>query len=218
MRLFPRKKTLRWLTIAAAASGFLLFRFNQETAKVEKKPVDRFTVVKVLDGDTVDLSGGDRLRLMGVDTPERGEAFHDEAVEFLRKAALGKSTTLEYGSERRDKYGRLLGYLFVDGKFVNEEILLNGLAYVYIFKEIDKKSDEMKRLILAQRSAIENRQGLWSIPRTPESFYVAQEGSFRLHRPSCRLLAEMNPDRSRRVQDRNEALATGLSPCRTCKP
>jgi micrococcal nuclease len=218
MRIFPRKKTLRWLTIATAATAFILFRFNQQTSKEDKKPVDRFTVVKVLDGDTVDFSGGDRLRLMGIDTPERGEPYHDEAVEFLSNAALGKSTSLEYGSERRDKYGRLLGYLFVDSQFVNEEILANGLAYVYIFKETDKKSNEMKRLISAQRDAIERKLGLWSIPRTPESYYVAQQGSFRLHRPSCRLLAEMNQDRSRRIQVRNEALATGLSPCRTCKP
>lgn len=217
MRLFPRKKTLRWFTIFAAAIAFLLFRFNQQTG-TDRKPTDRFTVIKVLDGDTVDLSGGDRLRLMGIDTPEKGEAFHDEAVDFLRDAALGKSTSLAYGSERRDKYGRLLGYLFVDSLFVNEAILSNGLAYVYIFKETDKRSSEMKRLITAQRTAIEKRCGLWSIPRTPESYYVAQEGSFRLHRPSCRLLSEMNPERSRRIQDRNEALATGLSPCRTCKP
>lgn len=131
----------------------------QNSADLQKYEGKQFTVVKVVDGDTLDIdipdasaSGGQegghtgpplqtftRIRLWGVDTPETKDPrlagpmfFGPEASEFATKAALGKRVTirLEKKKNSRGKYGRLLAYVQLpDGKFLNEELLNEGCAY-----------------------------------------------------------------------------------------
>lgn len=103
-----------------------------------------FTVVKVVDGDTLDIDAPDkeheytRIRLWGVDTPETAHSstgaayFGAEASTFATELALGKQVTiyLEKDSRTRDKYGRLLAYVQIpDGRFLNEVLLEEGYAY-----------------------------------------------------------------------------------------
>ena len=185
----------------------------------EPKPGDRFVVFKVLDGDTMDLKGGDRLRLLAIDTPEKDEPYYNEATELLRRLALDHPGRIEYANQRRDKYGRLLGYLYVDDTlFVNRVLIDSGLANVYLFDDNDLASGSVQELIEAQRSAIARQVGLWSLERHPEALYINKEGSFRLHRPSCRVVKNLKPGTYRTFETREEGLAEGLSPCRICKP
>ncbi len=204
--------------VLIVALAIVAFRFVEQIG-VERAPGDRFVIKRVIDGDTVELQGGDRLRLLGIDTPEMGERFHDEAMNYLKRLALGKSARIEYARERRDRYGRLLGFLYVDDTlFVNRMIIDSGLAYIYLFKDNELKDSLFRQLLDAQRDAMSKHSALWSVKHKPEEYYVTTENSLRLHRPSCPSVEHIKPGHYRTYQTREEALATGLSPCRNCKP
>jgi micrococcal nuclease len=219
---FLRKKSRRrlwtFLLIIVAAIVIVSYRLVEKVGQ-ERKPGDRFTVKRVLDGDTIELTGGDRLRLLAMDTPEKGEKYHDEAMNLLASMTLGKPVKLEYGRNRRDRYGRLLAYVYVDDTLLaNQVILDSGLAYLYLFEDNDLQKGEVKRMLESQRSAMARHVGLWSVKRTPEPYYVATERSFRLHRPNCESVQNLKPGHYRKFATREEGLAEGLSPCRNCKP
>ena len=75
--------------------------------------------------------------MLSIDTPEKGEPLYEEAGEYLRSLTLGKKARIEYAGNRRDKYGRLLGYLYIDSILVNAEIVNAGLAHLYLFKDTE---------------------------------------------------------------------------------
>ncbi len=213
------RKQVIWRTVFVLGlmAIILLIRLVEEIG-VDHQPGDRFVVVRVIDGDSVELAGGDRLRLLSIDTPEKGEPLYDEATQFLAKLVLGQSARLVYAGRRRDKYGRMLAYLYVDTLLVNKAILDNGLGYLYLFEDTELDRPETQMLLDAQRRAIAQHAGLFGLPREPEAYYVNSIGSYRFHRPSCRLLSDFDPSRHRRIATREEALREGLSPCRTCGP
>jgi endonuclease YncB( thermonuclease family) len=217
-----KRRTKRRLISAAlilAVLAFVVLIRLVEVIGPEGRPGDRFTVWKIIDGDTMELKGGDRLRLLAIDTPEKDEPFYDEATALLARLAYTRLGRIEYSNRRRDKYGRLLGYLYVDDTlFVNRVLIDSGLANVYLFDDNDLANPCVRQLIEAQRSAIERRVGLWSLPREPEPYYVNKPGSFRLHRPGCRTVRDLRPGQYRKIPTREEGLAEGLSPCRICKP
>jgi len=216
----PKRRRRLWsfIIIVVLAAVVVSYRLVERIGP-EKKPGDRFTVKRVIDGDTMELLGGDRLRLLSIDTPEKGEKLHDEAMYLLAAVAQGKAGRIEFARNRRDRYGRLLGYLYVDDTvLVNKTILDSGMAYLYLFEDTDLQRPEVKRMLQAQREAMARHAGLWSIQRSPEPYYVATERSFRLHRPSCKSAANLKPGHFRKFATREEGLAEGLSPCRNCKP
>ena len=88
------------------------------------------SVTNVVDGDTVDLSNGERVRIIGIDTPEVGEPCADVATESLRAMVSGHGVTIEGGArDDRDRYGRLLRYVMVDGATdVGRSQIDHGLA------------------------------------------------------------------------------------------
>ena len=87
------------------------------------------TVTKVVDGDTVDVSTGDVVRLIGIDTPERGQCGYREATERLVALVGGQSVSLEPGArDDIDKYGRLLRYVVVNGVDSGGVLVAEGLA------------------------------------------------------------------------------------------
>ncbi|MEK6606910.1 MAG: thermonuclease family protein [Myxococcota bacterium] len=95
-------------------------------------------VRRAVDGDTVELTGGVRVRLIGVDTPEMKDARPEvrllakRAAVFLDDLVAGKRVRLEYDRERRDRYGRTLAYVYLaDGRCVNAEIIRQGFGFAY---------------------------------------------------------------------------------------
>ena len=85
------------------------------------------TVIRVIDGDTLDTTRG-RVRLFGVDTPERGERCASEATDRLQELA-GDSVRLEDGPRQTDQFGRLLAYVYTkDGVSIDETLIREGLA------------------------------------------------------------------------------------------
>jgi hypothetical protein len=87
------------------------------------------TVVAVIDGDTIDVSDGERVRLIGIDTPEVGQCGYGDAAAVLRQLVGGRAVSLVPGaSDDRDRYGRLLRYVEANGVDVNLMMLLSGRA------------------------------------------------------------------------------------------
>jgi micrococcal nuclease len=193
------------------------FRLVEEIGQ-DRRPGDRFVVTRVIDGDTVELAGGDRLRLMAIDTPEENQPLYHEARDLLERLTLGRTAEIRYGAKRRDRYGRLLGYLYIDTLFINKVIIENGLGYLYLFRDTELNSPEMDLLISAQRRAIADKTGLFGIERVPEDHYVAGQSSFRFHRPECRSARNYHSGNSREFANRDAALREGLAPCRNCQP
>ncbi len=85
----------------------------------------------VVDGDTIDVSGMGRIRLVGVNTPERGEPGYREAKDFMKSMCLSRTVQLDIDdAKRHDKYGRVLAVVYVDGVNINRELLRRGYAEV----------------------------------------------------------------------------------------
>ncbi len=212
-----KKRKLSLLTIIIFIAVLIIIRFVEDIDK-DIPLNDRFRVTKVIDGDTFELKGGDRVRLLSIDTPEKGEQFYEEAKELLKKYTLNKQVELTYADKRRDHYGRLLAFVFVDSVFVNKVILENGLGYLYLFKDTESKLQTTRKLLLAQQNAIDKKIGIWSITYSPEDYYINKEGSFRLHRPGCNSVKKLTPGKYRKFYNRLDGFRIGLSPCRNCKP
>jgi micrococcal nuclease len=119
-----------------------------------------YTVSKVIDGDTFSVTGGERVRMMGINTPEVDQYFYEEAKEVLSLMIDKTGVCLERDISDTDKYGRLLRYVFVGELFVNLEMVKRGFANVFTVPPDIKYTDE---LLEAERYARENNLGLWEI-------------------------------------------------------
>lgn len=155
MTLFFKKK---YLFTAALLSVFLCAPIPAEG--------DLVTVRHVLDGDTFDLEGGERVRLIGIDTPEyrpwknHVDFFGREASEFSRKLLTGKRIRLEKDVDLKDNYGRTLAYVYLeDGTFVNRLLVEEGYARAKYFSPNGRYYVELKR---SQEKARKLKKGLWT--------------------------------------------------------
>ena len=125
---------------------------------------DYYLVTRAVDGDTIVLPNKDRVRLIGVDTPELHhprkpvQYYAEEAYRFTQQIVEGKTVRLEYDWQRRDRYGRLLAYVYLpDGTFLNSERIRQGYGHAYT-KYPFKYLDEFRQL---EREARESGKGLW---------------------------------------------------------
>ena len=126
-------------------------------------------VVRVVDGDTAEmkLASGrtEGVRFIGVDTPESVapgqpvECFGRRASRFTADLIEGERVILRYGAERRDHYGRLLAYIYLDGEFVNGQLVRLGYARTL---EIAPNVDHAERLARLEQDAANAGRGLWS--------------------------------------------------------
>ena len=122
-------------------------------------------VVRVLDGDTVDLASGIRLRYLLVDAPEIAHnasedtcCFGDESRLFNESLVLEESVGLEYDEECQDRYGRTLAYVKVGDRMVNRILVERGYARVEVFPPNQKYEVELRAL---EESAKAASAGLW---------------------------------------------------------
>jgi micrococcal nuclease len=129
------------------------------------EPTKPLTCSRVVDGDTIHLSDGRKVRLIGVDTPETVhpskpvERFGKEASAYTKALVEGKEVVLDYDQEKTDKYGRTLAYVYLkDGTHVNAAIIQNGYGFAYT-KYPFKYMEQFRNL---ERIAREQKKGLWA--------------------------------------------------------
>jgi micrococcal nuclease len=123
-------------------------------------------VSRVIEGDTLELATGEKVRLIGVDIAETKhprkpvEAFGQEATALTRQLTEGKPVRLEFVVQRRDQYGRILAYVYVGDVMLNAELVRLGYAQVATFAPNVKYQGLFLKL---QREAREARRGLWAV-------------------------------------------------------
>ncbi|MDF1662246.1 MAG: thermonuclease family protein [Planctomycetota bacterium] len=168
-------------------------------------------VIGIIDGDTLRLFGGEKVRLIGINTPEKNEPLCPEATDLLKKLLEDKDVTLAFDKEEKDRYGRSLAFVYAGGVFVNGEIIRQGLAYFYEFKPNVRYS---KLFLKLQRQARAANRNLWAQKHDLDSEYFSSRKSARFHRANCK----RGPRKSKvTFPSRNAALDTGRSPCPDCK-
>lgn len=124
-------------------------------------------VVSVHDGDTmqVEVAGRrEKIRLVGIDTPEISQApWGVRARDYTRRLALGKAVRVETDVQPRDRYGRLLGYVYIGDTFVNLEVIKSGHAVLLTYPPNVK---HVHAFTAAQTDARKQQRGIWD-PREP---------------------------------------------------
>ncbi len=138
----------------------LILLLTSCTQTIEEKIEGPFQVTNVVDGDTLDLITSERVRLSGINTPEKGECYYKEAKEKLKELILNKKVYIEKDKTNKGKYGRLLRYVYIDNTLVNSYLVEQGYAKVYDkYKYDTKRYYELKR---AELNAINNHLGVWN--------------------------------------------------------
>lgn len=188
-------------------------------------PVSLGRVVHIADGDTISLEGGHTVRYLGIDTPEHGEPYFEEAKAENLRFVGGRVVELKAGGpETMDRYQRLLALVFLkpktgDGQAlcVNFELVREGLAFVYRESLHSLNDSTLDALLAAQRTALAGRKGMWDgrLSRAKSSGETFVATKLHIHRQSCPLLeakARMP------VPSLEDELLAGKSPCRKCQP
>lgn len=180
---FEMKKYTKIINIASLVLAALIYLGGRSfvfTGDQKATPEDNsfYTVSRVIDGDTLAISDGRKVRLIGVDTPEvyfsdkllkdskrSGEdvktiqALGRRASAFTKDLCLGKKVRLEYDADRFDRYKRTLAYVYLeDGTFVNAKIVQEGFAQVLTVTPNVKYADLFLKL---QDEARQANRGLW---------------------------------------------------------
>lgn len=152
------------------------FKFTLPFSK--KYNYGNIRVTRVIDGDTVQLEDRERVRLIGIDAPESRHnpklardrdrtgkdyrtiiAMGEKATKFTKSLVEAKKVKLEFDVEKRDRYGRLLAYVYLeDGRMLNAELVKEGYAQIYTFPPNVRYVDMFLKL---QKEARENKRGLW---------------------------------------------------------
>ncbi len=190
------------------------------------------TILSALDGDSLVTKNGSEIRLFGVDCPEFGQPFAEEARRFTRRSTAGVRVRLE--EITRDIHGRTVARVFLpDGRDLGAELVRQG--YAWWFRKYAPDRTDLKALEAEARAA---GRGLWSdhdpVPpwrvrweagktsalAGPESqsgtIYRGNRRSHVFHRPECKDYRCRNCTAV--FQQREEAIEAGYRPCKQCNP
>ena len=168
---------------------------------------ETFKVTRVVDGDTIEIEGGEKVRYIGIDTPETVDprkpvqCFGVEASKKNKELVEGKTVRLEKDITDRDKYSRLLRYVWVGDLFVNLELVKQGFASSYSYPPDIKYQ---KEFLAAEKEAREAERGLWKAcpQQTPTGDCnikgnISTSGEKIYHLPGCGSYAKTQIDEKR---------------------
>jgi micrococcal nuclease len=159
---------LAFLALAIAGGGLRLAGSDDDGGgATELAATGR--VVRIVDGDTIKVRLGDRnetVRYLGVDTPETVkpntpvQCYGKQASEYNRRQVEGRQVRLRYSVERRDRYGRLLAYVYVDGSkhSINADLVARGYGEELVIPPNVEHAERYRRL---EQQARDRRLGLW---------------------------------------------------------
>lgn len=203
---------------------------------LEKDQIIPVIVDNVIDGDTINVimatGNEEKVRFIGVDTPEstrrQNEPYGEESSVYTNNRLEGKQVWLEIDAQERDRYGRLLAYIWMEkpvdnteeeirAKMFNAELLLNGYAQLMTVPPNVKYVDYF---ITLQQEARANNAGLWGLAREEpgEAYYVGSARSNKYHRPDCESGKQITPDNLIKFDTIDDALDAAYEPCRVCSP
>lgn len=194
-----------------------------------------YEVLRVVDGDTiiVDFGGkAEKVRMIGIDTPEsvhpdesRNTPEGKIASDFTKSQLEGKNVQLEFDVEERDKYGRMLAYVWIDGVMYNKTLLSEGYAKIATFPPNVKYVDDFKAL---EKQARELKKGFWgdgssasNSPAAPEQavyVFIGNSNSMKFHDADCEWAQKINSSNKVMFSHRQDALNSGYVPCKACNP
>lgn len=167
-RRFRPLRRGRLLLLAAFLLLLLVrgWRLSRVPRRIESLAEGTHRLERVIDGDTLLLAGGARVRLIGVDCPETVRPDHPiepwgpEAAAFSKEFVAGGEVRLQFDRERVDRFDRFLAYVFVGERMLNEELVRAGLARVehrfHYSQTIERRFDR------AEQEARIERRGIWS--------------------------------------------------------
>ena len=137
---------------------------TEPNEKISSSNLIKYEVIRVIDGDTVELKNGERLRYNDIDTPETVhpskpvECYGPQASAKNKDLVEGEIILVELGNPEKDRYGRLLGYVYIDDLFVNAELVRGGYAEVNSYGNPGSK---LSNLLDIEKNAKKSMQGLW---------------------------------------------------------
>ena len=185
----------------------------------------------VTDGDTIEVDGLGKIRMVGVNTPERGVEGYICSKRFVQKLCLNKEVSLDIDdSKYTDRYGRYLAVVIVDGKNLNEMLLKEGLAEVMYMPPSEfypydwtSTSNGYSNYLSSYKSSNSGSSSSSSFSSASPSgsdsgSYIASANSHKFHYPSCRWGKKISDKNKVTFNSRSEAISQGYEPCKVCQP
>ena len=196
----------------------LLFIFSPQTSSA-----DIWNQVKWgVDGDTVVLDDGQKVRYIGINAPELAhenqdaEPYAQASKRFNALLVNRRKVRLEFDRERFDRYQRLLAYIFLkNGNFVNAEILSNGYAYLLKLRPNLKYNSI---LLQSQRSAMSAKRGIWQNWKEKKDTVIGNKNSHRFHLLTCPFGKRIKPKNRVVFRKKWDAYWEGYAPAKRCIP
>ena len=201
----------------------ILNKYNDTYLTSEKHGV----CTKVVDGDTIYLDNGDKIRFVGVNTPEKGVTGYKASKNCVEKFCLNKEVDINVDDRKHsDKYGRTLGVVIVGGKNLNEMLLKEGLAEVmYIppsefspYSWVGSSQDSALATVNNTNSSTVSANNSEKIVSDDLSSYIGNSNSHKFHRPDCKSVMKMSDKNKVTFNSREDAVSQGYTPCHICTP
>ncbi len=206
-----KEKTLFQLALSTALLGVVALFLVTTVLSSQLDGPD--VVTYVVDGDTVDLDTGERIRLSGINAPESGECGYENATSRLKELALEKEVYIERDYSDTGKYGRALRYVYVDNVMVNKKLIAEGYVKVYDKYASDtKRYDELKEVEAVANASL---LGVWScLDPKAGCLYVASKNSNIYHEPHCKWAKKIKE--SNLICFKEGDSLEGYEPAKTC--
>jgi len=151
---------------SVATSSGISLPYRRHTRNIATPIVFEGRVVGVQDGDTItvlDSSNADhRIRLLGIDAPEKGQAFGSQSKQVLSEAVFDKVVTIEWS--KHDRYGRIVGKVLLNGRDVCLDQVVAGMAWHYKYYQDDQTPEDRQLYAAAEIAACSAKVGLWIDP------------------------------------------------------
>ncbi|RAP51691.1 MAG: hypothetical protein BZ138_04600 [Methanosphaera sp. rholeuAM270] len=200
----------------------ILNKYNDTYFIAEEKAV----CTNVVDGDTIYLSNGKKVRFVGVNTPEKGVTGYHASKEFVKKLCLNREVGINIDDRKyTDKYGRTLAVVLVDGKNLNEMLLKEGLAEVmYIppseFSPYTWAGNNMKTTnnYATDNTQLASNSNDDAKSSSDSGSYIGNSNSHKFHKPDCEGVTKMSEKNKVYFNNRQEAIDMGYVSCKICNP
>jgi Micrococcal nuclease (thermonuclease) homologs len=179
---------------------------------------EKHRVIRVYDGDTLTLENDQRVRLIGIDTPEikQSQPFSQEAKQFLSDCCLEEDIFLSFEdvNDKHDHYGRLVAWIWIkiDSGFLNVNEALVGLGLASFYNPGKNPFHNQSKMLSLQKYARENKSGKWIDYKDSEVIKTRNGRCYHANR-QC---SHLSKSRNLITILESEALDSGLSACRSC--